>query len=115
MASILEQATANFESRPLLHIDVPEWSEDPAQPVRVYFKTPNSAMLNKITKESNGSSVEEVARLVAYVVTDEKGQKLFQPLEYKTLMTHTDPVALSRVAAAIMAGARMDVADAEKN
>jgi hypothetical protein len=113
--NILEQAMARFEARPQHELDVPEWAADPTKPVTVYFKTPNAATLSKAAKESKGDSIENVARLVALVLTDADGKRLFAPLDYKELMVRTDPVALNRIAAAIMAEATIDTDAAEKN
>jgi hypothetical protein len=112
---ILAQAAAYFEARPTQSIEVPEWSDDPAKPVIAYFKTPNAATLSKVTREAKGDSIEMVARLVAIVVEDGNGKKLFRPLDYKELLIRTDPAALNRVAAAIMDKAEIDEVEAEKN
>jgi hypothetical protein len=113
--SILEQAMSRFEARPQHELDVPEWSVDPKKPVKVFYKTPNAATLSRAAREAKGDAIENVARLVALVLTDADGVRLFAPLDYKDLMVRTDPVALNRIAAAIMAEAKIDVDEAEKN
>ncbi len=112
---ILQQAVANFDARPRKSVEVPEWSSDPKKPVVVYFKTPNAKMLAKAQGEAKGSMVEEAARLVAMCCTDENDKRLFTDADYTELMIRTDPRGIARVAGAILADARLDVVQAEKN
>jgi hypothetical protein len=115
MMSILQQAISNFEDRPMSEIEVPEWSAAGGEAVKVYFKTPNAKTIDLVTRESKGSNLEMIARLVAHTVTDQNGKRLFTSADYSELMIRTDPVALNRIAAAIMAGAKVDPEAAEKN
>jgi hypothetical protein len=113
--NILEQAMSRFEARAQHEIDVPEWSADPKKPVKVFYKTPNAATLSKAKKDAKDDSIEMVARLVALVLTDGNGERLFKYAQYKDLMVSTDPNVTNRIATAIMAEAKIDVDEAEKN
>lgn len=112
--SVLENAIAQFEARPTFEIEVPEWGK-PDAPLVVYYKTPNAATLSKVIKESKGDPIEQAARLVAHCARDGKGEKMFNPIDYKDLMIKVDFAIVSRIAAAIMRDARFDVGEAEKN
>ena len=118
MASILEQAMALFAQRPLKKVEVPEWSEDPAKPVVIYFKSPSPAVIAKAMGEANGNAIEQGARLVALVAMNEAGELLFGSMDYKTLMMGVDPRGLARVYNAINGAGRVTedaVERAEKN
>jgi hypothetical protein len=115
MSHILEQAVANFEARPRHKIAVPEWSKAEGPMVEVWFKTPNAKVLSKVQKEASGDPIEQAARMVALVATDENGKRLFSEADYSELMIRTDPRGISRIYAAIISDARLDVHAAEKN
>jgi intracellular sulfur oxidation DsrE/DsrF family protein len=113
--NILEQAISNFESRPLLSVVVPEWSSDTENPVVVYYRTPNAKLLSRVQKQAGTDLIEQAARIVALVACDKDGKRHFTESDYTTLMISTDPAGISRVAAAILQVAKLDVTAAEKN
>lgn len=113
--NVMEQAILAFESRPVKEVAVPEWSADPAQPVVIYFKTPNAKTLAKVQAEAGANAMEQAARLVAIVAMDSAGNRLFTDAGYTDLMIRTDPRGLMRAYTAILADARIDVTAAEKN
>ena len=112
--SVLERATAHFESRPVMEMEVPEWGEG-GKPLVVCYQTPNSATLSKVVRESKGDLIEQAARLVALCAKGRDGERLFQPLDYKDLMIRADPGVIDRLAASILKGASIEVERAEKN
>jgi hypothetical protein len=113
--SILETATQNFSSRKVHSMEMPEWTKPGDVPLVVYFKTPNAVTIQQVEDAAKGSMTEKAARMVARVVQDADGNKLFQPLDYKELMVATDPNALARLYVAIASGAGIDAVQAEKN
>lgn len=111
--SVLERALGHFEARPRFEVDCPEWG------AVVFFKVPNLATFAKVQADAK-NAVEMTARLVARCAEHEDGKRMFGDLDYKDLMTRTDPAVVRRIADAIMArsnlaGGDADVLDAEKN
>lgn len=112
--NIIERAQAHWDSRPQHEIEVAEWGEKGAA-LTVCFRTPNAATLSRVVKESKGDTIEQAARLVVACATDMNGERLFKPADAVTLMKHVDPGVVTRIAAKIMAEARFDVEESEKN
>lgn len=117
MATVLERALAQFDTRATHSVEVPEWGEA-GKPLTVYFRAPNAATLSKVTRDSEGDAVKQMAMLVAQCALDEKGGRLFTNMNWRDLFDGTDPAVVGRIAGAIMAEARFgneSVKDAEKN
>lgn len=115
--SVLERAVSHFKSIPRQSVDAPEWATEPGGEFKVYFAIPNAKTLDAANA---GGAMELSARLVAMCATDENGERLFSPLDYKELMIKAHPAVIGRIANAIMKHARLDMSqkgmdEAEKN
>lgn len=111
---IKERARAQFVNRETHKIEVPEWG------ATIFYKTPNLATLKLVNAESQGDPIEMQARLVVACSTDDTGERIWNRVEYKDLMTAADPGVVARIANAIMAAANLDasakqMAEDEKN
>ncbi len=114
MASILERALQRFADRPTMNVNVPEWGVDGKSDFLVYFQAPSLMVISQARRDAKGDDLAQMAGIVTRCAMNEKGEKLFSPLDYKQLML-TDPGSVSRVASAIMSASSLSVADAEKN
>jgi hypothetical protein len=109
-----ERAKAHFADRGMQNVDVPEWHG------KIFYKTPNLAVLKRVMADSKGDAIEAQARIVVACATDENGEKIWSSPEYQDLMKSVDPGVVARIANAIMANVNLDfspasMADDEKN
>lgn len=99
-----------FSGRAVKTVEVPGWPEP------VYFKVPNLSTLKQTMADAKGDPVEMQARVVVACAEDGKGVKIWpNKIDYTEVMTRIDPGIVARIANAIMAEAKLDVAAAEGN
>lgn len=100
-AQLKEKAKAQFGSRGLQSIVVPQWD------ATIYYKSPNLSTIKAAYAQSKGDSFEMNARIVVACAMDENENRIWNGAEYKDLMVEYDPGAVVMVAKAIMEGVNL--------
>ncbi len=116
MSDILERAKQHFAAKlsgEMGCVEVPEWSEDPNNPLKIYWRPMSLADRNKIYKYVQEGSLESMAEMLILRARDADGNRLFRPVHKTELMRHVDPDVISRICEA-MSGEMEAVDDVEK-
>lgn len=118
MASLIDRVVAHYDARKNHSITVPEWAEAGGPPVVIHYRSPTLATLSKVRKDADGDEFKMAAALVAICSLDEKGERLFKPMNWLDIFEKADPQVVQRISAAIMATvdfSQQAVEAAEKN
>ena len=97
MTRLLDQIVAAHRGAELRWLDVPEWSDDPDKPVRVYWAPltlAEGAPAHKVPREKE---LEAWAELVCKKALDKDGKRLFEDGDEIVLFRNTDGLALTRL------------------
>ncbi len=98
---IKERAKAQFQSRPIESIDVPQWG------TKIYFRSPNLSTIKAAFADSKGDNFEMNARIVVSCALNEAGEHIWSKVEYRDMMTEYDPGVIITIAKAIMSGVNL--------
>jgi hypothetical protein len=101
--SVLDRATAHFESKEVKRIEVPEWGDENGTPAVLMFEPFTINEQKTLRKIAKDDETEFVVRLVIMKVMDESGNKVFDLSDKPTLMNKVDPNIIIRIAGAITA------------
>mgnify|MGYP001054892153 CR=1 FL=1 len=71
--------------------------------------------LKQVMADAKGDPIEMQARIVVACAMNEKGERIWQRLDYSELMREYDPAIVARIANLIMAEAKLDVPASEGN
>ena len=97
---VLANAKKHFNGRQELRgpILVPEWSDDPAQPLAVYYKIPNMGTRAKMSRALDEGGLEGIVTCLILMALDADGKPMFQKAQKAELMRSVDPFIIERIA-----------------
>ena len=120
--AVLDHAKARFAERERKSIRVPEWGPE-GSPLVITYTALTLAERRKIYapgndgKPADGASI--MARTLIVKACDERGQRLFEELDWHDLMHNVDADVVGRVATAILSsaasGLTAEAVETEKN
>jgi len=116
--AVIERARAHFkqqlDSEDLSFVVVPEWGDNPQEPLKIYYKPMNLEQQNRIFKYVAQSSLESLAQTLIERARDENGNRLFANAHKIYFMKEVDPSVIERIVVE-MAGDEIDDSEIEKN
>jgi hypothetical protein len=100
--SAIDNAVAHYKSIETKVIEVPEWGDDNANPLKIYCRPITLIEMKKFMALAKDDEVEMLVYVLIYKALDESGDKIYT-LEHKhALLNSVDSGVLVRVATEVM-------------
>tara|TARA_R100000995_G_C3479050_1_gene122759 strand:- start:1686 stop:2024 length:339 start_codon:yes stop_codon:yes gene_type:complete len=100
--SAIDNAKKHFDDIDTKVLEVPEWGEDAANPLKIYCKPITLQETSKFMKLAKDDEIQLLAYVLIYKALDSEGEKLFTIGDRSDFLNRVDRNVLIRVASEIM-------------
>ena len=92
---LMQRITDHFDLKKVRTYDIPDWGENPGEPLKVYIKPTTVREKSQFVKDvEKWGTIQAYIKLIIVKALDEQGKNLFTIKDEAELLTHSDTDAL---------------------